>query len=379
MNEKKEYTLKRWMYWFILALAIICFYKLLDNFSGIAAWLGNLMSVLAPFIGGILIAYILYLPCRSIEQLYKSKKNRKKENFINKHARMFSIITTYILAILVLVILLNVIIPIVTTSLADLIENVPQYYNIAMEKINNLPEDHFLRSEVANEIIGNINKIDLKQYLNLERLSQYAKGIISAVNGIIDVFIAFIVSVYILSQRNKIVKFLSKLSYAIFNKETYTRISKYFNRGNEIFFKFLSSQIIDAILVGVLVSVAMMLLGVKYAILLGFMIGLFNLIPYFGAIIAIVIAVIVTALTGGIGQAAIMAVVVTILQQIDANIINPKIVGNSLEISQLLVIFAVTVGGAYFGVLGMFLGVPVVAVIKMLIEDFIEERNKIKN
>ena len=167
MNEKKEYTLKRWMYWFILALAIICFYKLLDNFSGIAAWLGNLMSVLAPFIGGILIAYILYLPCRSIEQLYKSKKNRKKENFINKHARMFSIITTYILAILVLVILLNVIIPIVTTSLADLIENVPQYYNIAMEKINNLPEDHFLRSEVANEIIGNINKIDLKQYLNL--------------------------------------------------------------------------------------------------------------------------------------------------------------------------------------------------------------------
>ena len=113
--------------------------------------------------------------------------------------------------------------------------------------------------------------------------------------------------------------------------------------------------------------------------LLGFMIGLFNLIPYFGAIIAVIIAIIVTLLTGGFGQALLMAIIVIILQQIDANIINPKIVGNSLKISPLLVIFAVTVGGAYFGVLGMFLAVPIVAVLKILITDYIEYKNKIKS
>ena len=122
----------------------------------------------------------------------------------------------------------------------------------------------------------------------------------------------------------------------------------------------------------------MSILNVKYAVLLGFMIGLANIIPYFGAIIAIVIATIITFFTGGLSQAIWMVIVVTILQQIDANVINPKIVGDSLKISPLLVIFAVTLGGAYFGVIGMFLAVPVVAVLKLIIDDFIEWKN-IKN
>ena len=120
----------------------------------------------------------------------------------------------------------------------------------------------------------------------------------------------------------------------------------------------------------------MSILGVKYSILLGFMIGLFNLIPYFGAIIAVGAAIIITIFTGGIGQAALMAVTVIVLQQIDANIINPKIIGDSLSISPLLVIFAVTIGGAYFGILGMFLAVPVFTVIKLLIEEYIEYKSE---
>ena len=104
------------------------------------------------------------------------------------------------------------------------------------------------------------------------------------------------------------------------------------------------------------------------------MIGLFNIIPYFGAIIAVAISVLITIITGGLSQALIMAIVVIILQQVDANIINPKIIGNSLEISPLLVIFAVTVGGAYFGVLGMFLSVPIIAVLKIVINDYLDYR-----
>ena len=122
----------------------------------------------------------------------------------------------------------------------------------------------------------------------------------------------------------------------------------------------------------------MWIMGIKYAPLLGFMIGLFNMIPYFGAIIAVIIATLITLITGGLSQAIWMVIVVTILQQIDANIINPKIVGDSLKISPLLVIFAVTLGGAYFGVLGMFLGVPIIAVIKILLNDYIEYKNRIK-
>ena len=123
----------------------------------------------------------------------------------------------------------------------------------------------------------------------------------------------------------------------------------------------------------------MSIIGVKYAIMLGFFIGLFNIIPYFGAIIAIAVAVLITVFTGGVEQALIMAITVIILQQIDSNIINPKILGDGLKISPILVIFAVTVGGEFFGVIGMFLAVPVIAIIKLLVVDFIEIRGKIKS
>ena len=122
----------------------------------------------------------------------------------------------------------------------------------------------------------------------------------------------------------------------------------------------------------------MWILGVKYFALLGFMIGLLNIIPYFGAIIGVVIAAIVTVFTGGFTKAIAMLIVVIILQQIDANIINPKIIGNALKLSPILVIFAVTVFGAYYGVLGMFLAVPIIAVIKILVTDFIEYKIEIK-
>ena len=164
----------------------------------------------------------------------------------------------------------------------------------------------------------------------------------------------------------------------MFKEKTYKNIDKYFNNSNEIFFKFVVSQVFDALIVGILVTIALIIMRVKYAPLLGFIIGLFNIIPYFGAIIAIAMAALITFITGGISQTIWMVIVTVILQQIDANIINPKIVGQSLEISPLLVIFAVTVGGAYFGILGMFLSVPIIAVIRILVDDYINLKLAIK-
>ena len=186
-------------------------------------------------------------------------------------------------------------------------------------------------------------------------------------------------SVYILLQRGRIVNFLRRLTRALFNKTTYETIDKYFMKANEVFFTFVSSQLLDAVIVGILTTIAMLILKVKYAPLIGFMIGLFNMIPYVGAIIAVGLGIFITFITGGFGKAVAMAIVVIILQQIDANIINPKIIGSSLEISPLLVLFAITIGGAYFGVLGMFLAVPIAVVIKTIVNDFVNSRNKIKD
>lgn len=160
----------------------------------------------------------------------------------------------------------------------------------------------------------------------------------------------------------------------MFKEKTVNKIERYFYRANGVFFKFISSQFIDALIVGILATIVMKILNIKYATLLGFAIGLFNMIPYFGAIIAISISAIITLITGGLSKAAIMLVSIIILQQIDANIINPKIIGDSLEISPILVILSVTIGGGYFGVIGMFLGVPVAAILKILVNDYIDNK-----
>ena len=374
MNNKGKLT--KWLYWFLFAVAVILVYKTLDNFSAIGAWIKNLIDVLMPFIVGLLIAYLLYIPCRKVESLYRKTKKLK---FIQKRARGLSILTVYLIVIIILAIGINFLMPIIASSIIDLVSNIQGYYNTLMANIENLPDDSILNNEMVLDVLQSIQNIDLKQYINIDKIAEYAKGVINVAGGIIDFFVAIIVSIYLLLQRREIMEFFKKLGKAMFKEKTYHNFGKYFDRTNNIFFNFLAGQFLDGIIIGIITSIAMSIIGVKYAVLLGFMIGIFNLIPYFGAIIAVVIAALITLLTGGLGQCLIMVIVVIILQQIDANIINPKILGNSLKISPLLVIFAVPVGGAYFGFWGMFLSVPIVAVIKLLLTDYIEYKNSLQN
>lgn len=374
MEEKKR-PLTKWLYWFLFAVAVITVYKTLDNFQAIGDWIKRLLDVLMPFLIGILLAYVLYIPCKKIENIYVKAKKLK---FVKKRATFLSVITVYIIVFIILVASIMFLIPVISNSIVDLVNNFQNYYNITITNYDNLPADSILKSDIIEDIIHNIKSIDLKQFINIDKIAQYAKGAIDVATKIFDFFVAIIVSVYILVQRKDILEFVRKLGRAVLRETIYNNIGKYFNRTNSIFFNFLAGQFLDGIVVGIITSVAMSIMGVKYAVLLGFMIGLFNMIPYFGAIIAVTIATIITVLTGGIAQAIVMLIVVVILQQIDANIINPKIIGSSLKISPLLVIFAVTVGGAYFGVWGMFLAVPIIAVLKLFVTDYIEYKNKLK-
>lgn len=370
MKNKEKWS-KRF-YWFISAVAIIIIYKTLDNFSEISMWFSKFLGVVMPFITGIIIAYVLYTPVKKLEQCLKKFKKLK---LIEKRARGLSVVIVYILLLLILIWFINYIIPIIAASVIDFVNHFQDYYNIVMKQINELPDNSVFKSDLVTSIVKQIGSTDISTYVNIERITEYAQGALSIATGIFNFFVSIIVSAYILLERGEILKFLRKLTYAIFEENTCKNLAKYFDNTNEIFIKFIASQLLDAIVVGILTSIAMSILGVKYAVLLGVMIGLFNMIPYFGAIIAVIIATIMTFITGGLSQAIWMVVITTILQQIDANIINPKIVGDSLKISPLLVILAVTIGGAYFGVLGMFLAVPIVAVLKVIISDFIEYKN----
>ncbi len=371
MKDKiKNWT--KWIYWFSFAVAVIAVYKTLDNFNDILSFIRNLFGVLMPFFMGLLLAYLFYTPSKKLERLYSKSK------VLKRFSRQLAVFSVYIIAIICIIILFNVVLPAISTSVTELTGNLPAYYESLINYINDLPEDSIISKDTIMDTINNIKNIDFASYFSTERIIEYIKGMVSVAQGVFSVFVTIIMSIYILLQRADILKFIKKAANALFKEDTYKTLGKYFSQSNQVFFKFISSQIIDGIIVGIITSIAMLIMGVKYAVLLGFMIGLFNIIPYFGAIVAVGLTILITWITGGLSQAIWVAVIIIILQQIDANIINPKIVGDSLSLSPILVIFAVTVGGAYFGFLGMLLAVPVIAVLKILICDYIDYKDEKK-
>ena len=376
MEEIKQGWKKR-ISWLLIALTVVIVYKMLDNFSNVTEWFGTFFRILKPFLAGLLISYILFMPCKKIEGALEKSKLK----FIKKRARGLSVIATYIIFILIIIIIINCIFPVLKESVVELVSNIPGYYETLVSKYKELPEDSVLKNDIIKDKMTELSNIDMKQFLSInnEKIIEYVKNIINIFSGIFDVFVSIIVSVYILLQRTTIMRFLRRFARAMFKKNTYEAVNKYFTKANEVFFTFISSQLLDAVIVGILTTVAMLIIKVKYAPLIGFTIGLFNMIPYIGAIVAVGIGILITFITGGFGKAIAMALVVIILQQIDANIINPKIIGVSLEVSPLLVIFSVTVGGAYFGIMGMFLGVPIAVVIKTILNDWIENKNKFRD
>ena len=372
MKKEKIMGTKRWIYWVSIGIVLIVIYKFLDNFSGIGKWLANLFYILMPFVIGIIIAYVLYLPSKKIENFFKKKTKLK-------HTRGLSITIVYALAIVAISIIIKFIIPIIVDSINDLVRNIQSYYNAISADELNFDIAPWVQTNILKPIVEYIQAINFEEWFTPEKIKTYIDSAFGAVKSIANIFIAIICSIYILAQRESIVDFINKFARSIMKESGYKKFNKYFSSGNEIFVNFISSQVIDALVVAVVTSIAMSIIGVKYSILLGVFIGISNLIPYFGAIVGVAISVIITLLTGGWKQALIMAIVVIILQQIDANIINPKITSSRLKISPLLVIFAVTVGGAYFGIIGMFISVPIITLIKLVIEDFINVRLKNKD
>ena len=375
MKKEKILGTKRWLYWVSIGVVLIVIYKLLDNFSGIGNWINNFFSVLAPFLEGILIAYILFIPCKKLEKTL----SKIKLKFLNKHARGISIALTYIIVLLLIVLFMTVITPILASSISDLISNVQSYYNSVISDSPDLTITPFIQENILKPVVDWIQNIDFESLFTFERIKEYLSSAMGFVKGIINIFIAIICSVYILAQRNRIINFLNRFAKAVLTEKGYERYNRYFKNGNEVFFRYLSSQMLDGIIIAILTSIAMSIMGVKYSVLLGTLIGISNLIPYFGAIFGVGISIIITLLTGGWEQALIMAIVVIVLQQIDANLINPRITSSSLKVSPLLIMFAVTVGGAYGGVLGMFLAAPVFTLLKVIIDDYINSKNREKN
>ena len=376
MNKK---DFKKWMYYFSLIFVSIIAFKTIDSVIAISGWISNLFDVLSPFLSAILIAYMLYIPCKSIEDTYR------KSNFkiLQKHVRGLSVTTVYLILFIVIFIIMNFIIPPTINSIGNLITKLPGYYQTAEKLFDNAQEGTILYNLGKTSMIQNLRSSNIeetiKNTITLDNIYNYMNTMFGAAKSVFNVFITTVVSVYILLERNDIRNFGRTFCRAMFSEKTFKYIRKYFHNINDVFSRFISSQILDATIVGIIMIIFLSIMKIEYAVLLGLMIGVLNLIPYFGAIFAIIFAVLITIFTDGFNVAIYVALGALVLQQIDANIINPKILGDSLDLSKILIIMAVTIGGAYFGPIGMFLGVPVMSILKIMANDYIEVKQKNKD
>lgn len=370
-NKKGGSNFKKfWLPLFLFAVAIIIFYKVVDRLPQVFSAILDVIGVISPFIGGLIIAFVLYKPVFKFEKLLlKSKKT-----FLKNHARGISVLGSYCSLILILTLILYLLLPRIFSSAMSLVQNLPTYYNSAVEYVKTLSgEDGKIFGFDLNKILNSLSVSNILSYFDLSAIGKYAGEIFSATGTIINVFMAFVVSVYVLLGRNHLIKVARKILSMVLTKEKVQKLGRYSIRISDIFYSYIYSQLIDAVIVFILCFIIFSIIGVPYGLLLAILMGLCNMIPYFGAIIGGGVTVIVTIITSGnFLKAIIVLACIIVVQQVDANLIQPKIVANSVGLKPIYVLLAIMIGSGLFGFVGMLICVPVMAVIRMIIVDYMK-------
>ncbi len=361
---------KFWLPLFLFVVAVIVFYKVVDRLPQVFATIFDVISVVSPFIGGIVIAFIIYKPAYALEKLFlKSEKS-----FLKNNARGISVLSCYLAFIILLAVILYMLLPRLFGSAMNLVQNLPTYYNSAIEYLKNMAgsDGKVLGFDLVG-FLNNLSVTNILSFFDISSLGKYAGEIVGATGTIVDVFMAFVVSIYVLLGRNHLLRVFKMLLGMVIPKERINRLGGITVRSAHIFYSYIYSQLIDSAIVSVLMTIVFAIIGLPYALLLGILMGLCNIIPYFGSIIGGIGVVLVTLISSGdILKAVIALVCIIVVQQLDANLIQPRIVAESVGLRPIYVLLAIMIGSGLFGFVGILISVPVMAVIRMLIVEYIK-------
>lgn len=373
---KRTQTIGRWLWWFSLIAAAILFYKTSYNFSAFLGGLGGFISIFTPFIIAFFLTFVLYAPESRLERLLKKARPR----WVTRGARALSIVICYLLFFAVVVGLLVLLLPSVYNAAGQLVKVLSTYYVELSGRLETLTAaggwlDKLNLTESFQTLYNSAIHM-LLSLANTENILTVVKSALSVTSTLVNLLMAVIISIYMLSDREMLLSAVKSLLGAFLDRRRLSFLSHYVHKTADIFYKYLYGALMDAAVVSVLMTVGLLIFGVPQAPLLGCMIGLLNFIPYFGAIIGGCVVAIITLLTKNIYTAIGVAVYILVMQQIDGNIIQPRIVGQTVGLRPIYVLFAITVGGGLFGMWGILLGVPVMAVLLMLLQDFIAYRKQ---
>lgn len=344
-----------------VGLILIVAYKSINSIGNILSYASLLVRVLMPLILGSVIALFVYSPvCRLKKLLCKTEKK-----WIVKYALHISTVLVYVFLFAIIALAIDFIMPVLYKNAEELALNIPGY----VDKLNAL----LSRVDFFPEL--NLNHIggQLLSYLDFARLNEYLSVITDIANSFVSVLVSIIISVYIVLDKERIFCFLAKLrTHVRFGEKTDVFIV-YIKKIVYLFRSYFAGLFIDALLIGIFSTIVFSCFNVPYAVFLGLVVTIGNLIPFFGPIIAAFITYLIGMISLGPVNALWILAFQLVLGQIDGNLIQPRIVGSQVGVSPLLVLISVTVFGGLFGPVGMILGVPVCAAIKLVLDDYLED------
>lgn len=366
-------------YFLLITYAIVLAYVFL-NLDTVWNVVVTIIDLIKPFIIGICIAFVLNIPMKFFEEKVVGKLTKER----SKLKRPLSLIITIVVLVGLIIGLMTFVIPQLAESCSTLVKNVPEYVD-SLEKFmdKNINGKELLNSDVIEEVYNKI--LSMGQNI-IKIIGQVAGTIVShalditvgVTSTIINIVMAFIVSIYILLSKEKLSNQIKKILYAYMKKENVIKFLKVSKIANIKFTNFVRSQVVEACILGVLCFIGMKICSMPYALLISTIIGVTALVPIFGAFVGAILSGFIVLMVSPI-KVILFAIIFIVIQQIEGNLIYPFVVGNSIGLSALWVLFAITVGGNAFGVVGMLIGVPLFGVLYTLISITTNKRLEKRN
>lgn len=381
---------KKYLYWGITAFCVIAcailFFMALNYLPLLGKIVGSLMRILSPFIWGLVITYLLaplmhacqkslFDPlCRRIY-----RKNKKKDGA--KLSRGLSVLLSEVVFLAVITALVYLILPQLYNSILTIVQNSNTYIENTTAWLEKLLSDYPEIEEYAVAALGNLNEgvgawirdTFLPQFGNL--LASITVGVYGVFKALYNLIIGIIVSVYILGGLENFSASAKRLLYSLFSLENAEKLRAGIAFTDKTFMGFINGKLLDSAIIGLICYIVCAILKMPYALLVSVIVGVTNIIPFFGPIIGAIPSALLILLVDPI-KCLIFVIFVIVLQQVDGNFIGPKILGSSIGINGFWVMFSIILGAGLFGFWGMLLGVPVFVVIYTLINGAIERRLK---
>ncbi len=368
---------KKYLYWgitaFIVTISVMIFHDIFFKDSTFLGVLGNVLKVLTPVVDGLVLAYLLnpilnFFERRVSTPLFEKFARDPSAYKTKRHLRSCSVSLTIVTTVFVVYVLFRMVIPQLAESIGSVIRNFPSYVSNFTKWIQNVfrdnPEIEKLLVNIVKNFSTSIDELFTEQILpGFNSVVSFLSFSVAKIFMFTwNLLIGLIISIYIMANRELFKAQVKKVIYAFYNDRTAAAIFREVNFIHRTFSDFIVGKVVDSVIVGLLCYLATSIMGTPYAILVSVLVGVTNIIPFFGPFIGAIPSAILILMVNP-AQCLYFLIMILILQQLDGNVIGPKILGDSTGISSFWVIFAITVGGGLFGVPGMFIGVPVFAVL----------------